>query len=273
MEDLFLQKNDYEEPCCPFTNPSDVRTVPIGRIIDKLDEYLNKNDLSAAERHLKYWLAEAESGNDKRGKLSILNEQVGLYRKAGKKAEGIKAIDDVLALVSELGMEKSITAGTTFVNAATGYKAFGQADMALPLYRKAQTIYESDLTENDPRLGGLYNNMALTLVELGSFDEAKALYEKALGIMSQNEHGEAEMAITYCNLADLTAEQLGTVDGEKIISEYLDKAESLLETESLPRNGYYAFVCDKCAPTFGYYGYFFTEQSLRKRVQEIYEGN
>jgi hypothetical protein len=34
------------------------------RILSKLDEYLNKNDYSSAERHLKYWLTEAEQTGD-----------------------------------------------------------------------------------------------------------------------------------------------------------------------------------------------------------------
>ena len=49
------------------------------------------------------------------------------------------------------------------------------------------------------------------------------------------------------------------------------KAEKLLYTESLPRDGYYAFVCEKCAPVFAYYGYFLTEQELHRRAGEIYE--
>ena len=47
-------------------------------------------------------------------------------------------------------------------------------------------------------------------------------------------------------------------------------AGKLLDTESLPRNGYYAFVCEKCAPVFGYYGFLQTEQELNRRAREIH---
>ena len=50
------------------------------------------------------------------------------------------------------------------------------------------------------------------------------------------------------------------------------RAEKLFYTEDLPRNGYYAFVCEKCAPVFGYYGYFLTERELKRRAREIYDG-
>ena len=48
------------------------------------------------------------------------------------------------------------------------------------------------------------------------------------------------------------------------------EAEALLDTPSVPRNGYYAFVCEKCAPTFSYYGYFLTAEKLTGRAEEIY---
>jgi len=51
---------------------------------------------------------------------------------------------------------------------------------------------------------------------------------------------------------------------------YLDRAWQLLDTPSLPRDGYYAFVCEKCAPVFGYYGYFAEEAKLTGRAKEIY---
>ena len=37
------------------------------------------------------------------------------------------------------------------------------------------------------------------------------------------------------------------------------------------RDGYYAFVCEKCASVFGYYGRFFYDGELRARARGIYE--
>ena len=264
----FLSKADYEEPRCVLCKPTEVTPIPTRRVLDKLDEYLNAKDYAAAERHLKYWLTEAEIGGDNRGKLTVLNEQIGLYRKVDKPAEGLRAIESALALAEEFS--GTITYGTTLVNVATAYKAFGKAANALPLYEKAQSVYESTLPPTDGRLGGLYNNMALTVMELGDYAKAETLFQKALAIMAEQENGEIEMAITYCNLVDLVSAQLGT-DGEKQIEAYLDKAESLLDTPTLPHDGYYAFVCEKCASTFGYYGYFLTEQKLMKQAEVIYE--
>lgn len=269
--DNSLTREDYTEPCCPLKAPTAVTAIPIGRIIEKLDGYLNREDYSHAESLLGYWLAEAESGNDKRGKLTLLNEQIGLYRKLEKEEEGTRAIEEALLLTDELGFADTVSGATTFVNAATGYRAFGKAEMAFPLYEKAREIYEKYLSPDDGRLGGLYNNMALSAAALGNYSAASELYSKALEVMEKQEHGEAEMAITYLNLADLAAGMYDIETSEPIINGYLDRAEELLDCEALLRDGCYAFVCRKCAPVFGFYGRFLAERKYNGRADEINE--
>jgi len=248
-----------------------VTPITVSRVLDKLDEYLNHNDYAAAERHLQYWLTEAEAGNDARGRLTILNEQIGLYRKTAQESPCLQAIESALAAAEALDMGHSVTMGTTLVNAATGYKAFDRPDLAISLYERAQKIYTEVLPPEDSRLGALYNNMALTVMALGDFDRAEALFHQALQIMEKQPCGEAEMAITYINLADLSAAKPAFDGQDEEINTCMDTAERLLNSKTLPRNGYYAFVCEKCAPAFGYYGYFMTEQELTRRAKEIYE--
>lgn len=272
-----LSKYGYEEPQCLLNMHPEIVRIPIRRIIEKLDSCLGRNDYSDAERLLQYWLKEAEAENDIHGKLTILNEQIGLYRKMGKEAECLQAISSALSIVDATDVGNSVTGGTTLINAATGYNAFGKAAVALPLYRKARKIYETNLNTDDARLGGLYNNMAITLTELKEYREAEELFNQAMEIMKKQKNGELEVAITCLNLADLVAAEVGFEngegegEGEKEIEKYLQKAETLLNTEDIQRDGYYAFVCEKCAPVFGYYGYFLTEQDLKQRARNIYE--
>lgn len=267
----FLAKEDYEEPRCLLDMHPAMRSIPVDRIIEKLDSYLGKGDYESAERHLKYWNLEAEEINDMRGKLTVLNELIGIYRKTGRPEEGLAAIKEAVKQVEAAGLENTVTAGTTYVNAATGFKAFGRAYEALPLYEKAREIYELYLTPEDGRLGGLYNNMAVTLAGMKKFKEAEEMYDKALAVMEKQKNGELEMAITYLNMADLVSDSAGAKDGKEKVREYVLKSAELLDTESLSRNGYYAFVCDKCAPVFGKYGYFKTEKELNERKKAIYE--
>ena len=167
-------------------------------------------------------------------------------------------------------MEDSLTAATTYVNIATVYKTFGRADQGLPYFEKARPIYEAALRPDDARLGGLYNNTALALADLGRYEEAEAYYRKALSVMDQVPGGEAEQAITKLNLADLKAAHFGYEAAEEEIQSLLDEARTLLDTPSLPRNGYYAFVLTSCAPTFRLYGRFADADELEETAQAIY---
>lgn len=245
--------------------------VDISRILEKLDGYLCKDDYSAAENHLLYWLSEAETSKDFRGMLLIRNELMGLYRKLSREEDAIDCANAALSIIDTLNLSDNIGAATTYLNTATVYKAFGMAEKALPLFEKAKIIYESNLSENDARLGGLYNNMALALVDLKKFSRANGLYEKALDVMKNVDGGEPETAVTYLNMATAAEAEHGLENAESIIAELLEKAMVLLDSSISETDGNYAFVCQKCASVFGYYGYFFYQKELERRSKKIYE--
>ena len=270
-----LEYEDYTEPVCPlcttfYDKTPPVSQIDISRVKEKLDEYLSRGDYAGGERHLKYWTEEARAGRDGGGELFILNELMGLYRKTSRKEAAFGAMEAALALTGSLGLDGTVTEATTFVNAATVLKAFGEGRRALSLYEKARISYEKLLGANDAKLGGLYNNTALALCDEGRYDEAEALFKKALDVMKNVEHGELEQAITYLNMADMAEAKLGLEEGESEIEALLETAKSLLLTPSVPHNGYYAFVCEKCAPTFGYYGHFIDEKYFDDEAKKIY---
>lgn len=270
-----------------------IRPVPQRRIIDKMDEYMSRRDYNGAERHLLYWLEEAKLGGDLQGQLMLRNELVGHYRKTGQKEPAMESAAKALDLLRELDMENTITAGTTYVNIATACGAFGDHERAIRLFEKARAAYESSSQTETQLLGGLYNNMALTCTELGRCEEALALYEKAADLMGRVPDGELEQAITYLNMANTVEVQMGLEAGEQQINALVERAEELLKAkgeellgkgeaaltdgtdlramkqEERARLGYYAFVCEKCAPTFAYYGYFMTAESLTERSEEL----
>ena len=265
---------DYMEPQCVLCGKvgenETIKPIPQQRVVEKLDEYTGKNDYEGALKHLDFWMQEAIFGNDRRGELLLSNEYMGIYRKMGNEVKAIEFATNALHLLKILECEENITAATTYINAATVYAAFNRAESAIGLFEKAQVIYEKNLEKCDPRLGGLYNNMGLAKVALKRYGEADELYQKALKIMEGTEHGQLEQAITYLNMANAVEEEYGIEKGEQKINSYVDKAEELLFDISLVHDGYYAFVCDKCAPTFEYYGYFITAKKLREESMRIY---
>ncbi len=270
-----LEKEDYLDPMCVLCGkpgePEMRQTVPVDRVMDRLHQLEEKNDREGIIRHLTYWLAEAESLGDRRAQLTLNNELMGQYRMRGDGEKARGHAEKALALIESLEMEDTVTAGTTCLNAATVREAFGDPVGAMALFERARENYEKNLPASDARLGGLYNNMALALTSCGRWGEARELFMKALEVMEKQEHGELEQAITWLNLADCTEAELGPEDAAEWTEQYIERAEELLDRPSLPRNGYYAFVCEKCAPVFGHYGYFAAEAELRKRVREIYE--
>lgn len=244
----------------------------IERILSRLDGHLSRNDYASAERHLLFWLADARTSGDTRTLLTVTNELMGLYRKLGRRDDAVRCADSALSLVTELCLDGQAVAGTTYVNCATVFKAFGDAGRSIELFERARLIYERELAPTDTRLGGLYNNMALTLVDLGRFSEANVLYRNAISVMQASEGTDAEIAITYLNMASALEAELGPESAEAQICDYLDRAEALLASHPT-RDGHYAFVCEKCAPVFDYYGYFVTARKLYGLSRRIYEGN
>ena len=272
----YLTPEDYAEPRCllcdePYGKEPQVKAVPQQRIIQKMNEYMSRRDYAGAERHLKYWLEEAKAGYDKGGELLIRNELVGHFRKVGNKEGAFESANEAIRLLGELGFENNVSAGTTYTNIATAYNAFGENEKSIEFFEKARAVYESNENTSPELLGGLYNNMALTNVALGNFDEALELYDKALDVMKKVENGELEQAITYLNMADAKVACLGSEKAESVVFDYLDKAQELLDTPTLRRDGYYAFVCEKCAPSFEYYGYFLVAKDLNERARSVYE--
>ena len=272
-----MDVTDYTDPQCPFCvdayKTDNVKPIDIRRVIAKLDEYLGKNDYSGAERHLKYWEAEAREGHDLRGEFSLAEELMGLYRKLGRKEEAISYARKAVHYIDLIDLAGSVGAATALLNAATVYKAFGMAEKGIPLFEKARMIYEEKLPSDDARIAGLYNNFALALTDLSRFDEARALYASALAILSRGEGNEPEMAITELNLASLSDAQYGSEEAEKEIEEHLDRAEKLLKKQGVRKDGNYAFVAEKCAPVFGYYGWFGVEADLKAEAERIYGEN
>ena len=280
-----IAADDYEEPRCLLSmeKPGDeehIHTIDMRRVMEKLDEYTARKDYAAAERHLEFWLGEARLGRDKRGELAVREEQIGFYRKRGEPAKCFACVDAALELMKTLGYEDSISGATCYVNCGTAAQAFGRPELALEYFERAKIIYDKNLPENDARLGGLYNNMALSCVARKRFGEAHACYTRALEIMAQVKGGEPERAITLLNMANAVEAEHGLEKAERKIEQLLDEAETLLaagdplthpELAEVIHPGYYAFVCESCAPTFDYYGYFLAAKRFADRAKEITE--
>ncbi len=265
--------------------------IEIDRVLGRLDRLLAAKDYSAAEAHLKYWLGEAGAAGDRAARLSLLNELMGFYRRGG---DGTAARQFAEAALEEYGSDNefcgTVFFGTTCLNAATVFKAFGAPERAIGLYERCREIYCAHLEPDDVRFGGLYNNMGLALHELGRFSEAREAFEAAIRVQEDGGAATAlDRAITYLNLCDLAVsvdaaggegrdsfDVSGTDPGYPVsestaeeIDRLIEKAYGLIIDPKVPRNPYYAFVCEKCAPVFGFYGYFLYKNELSEAAKAL----
>lgn len=270
---------DYKEPPCAtcggkeFYSPekdAPKGRIPVKRVIDKVDEAFNSNDLAEAGRLLEFWQKEALSLEDKSGELSVTDELIGYYRKTSEAEKGLAAVSRALELLKELSLEKTVSGATIILNAATTMKAFGKAEKALPLYNAAEETLENLLDKEDVLLAGLYNNKALALADANNAKEAENYYKKAISVMEKAENGRLDEAVSYVNLAVLYSRQ---GEEKSKITDCMFSAYELLTDERNEKNGYYAFVLSKCAPAFGEFGYDKIERELSKESEEIYARN
>lgn len=263
-----INKEDYEEPRCLLCMEDDrSEKTDTRRLASKLDAFYARNDDAGAERFLLGWLAESGQTGDKALEFFVRNELIGLYRKSGRKDECLDNADKAISLAEELGISERGDGAYAFINAATAYKAFGYPEIAIMLFERILPACERDLAPGYA-LGSFYNNAALAYCDAKRYDDARAFYEKALATMESVPGYEAELAITYLNIADLVAAQRGA---EEEINKLLQKAQSLLESGISDTDTNYAFVCSKCAPVFAHYGMNEYADALSERSRRIYE--
>ncbi len=249
-----------------FENP-----ININNLISELDHILSRNDYISAREFLEKWVGIAQKQNDNKSLFSLCNECIGLYRKIADKENCYKYCAKALDLLTVLNIESTVTGATAYTNCATAYKAFGEPEKSIPLFEIAVTLYQKLLPENDCRLAGLYNNFALSLVDLKDFEKAFHLYEKAIEVLNNNPKFNLEQAVSYLNMANAVEAQKGLENACEEIDILLDNAQKVLDENYSETDGNYAFVCEKCAPTFGYYGRFLYEKELKERARVIYE--
>ncbi len=267
-----------DKQCCCSKEPTGY--VPIGRVLEKVDALAAQNDREGIERVLSYWEKEARTLGDDKGLLEILSEQIGLYRRSDEEQKGLAAVHEALQLLEEEFEEESVPNATIYLNCATTLKAFRRLDEAMGLYEKARSVYERLLPPTDYKLAGFYNNYATALADLGRQQEAEDCYRKAIAVLkSEDYHPEA--AISYVNIAQLKYdcymkahpddEALDDAT-EQAVESCLDDAYAHLEAAA-QRDGNFASVCAKCAPVFGFFGYFMQKSELEKWADAIYRAN
>ncbi len=254
---------------CSACSKESYEVIPTMRVLEKLDNLFAKNDLDAVGRLLEYWEREARNLRDERGLLEILNEEIGYFRRTSEGERALNAIKEAFALIERLEADELLSSATVYLNGATTMKAFGKAQEAMQYYDKAKRIYEKSLQPNDYRFAAYYNNISGAYKDLGDTENAEIACFSALDILKKCGGYLGERAVTHVNLAHIYYD---ADPCDERIYENMDKAWELLMSEQ-GRDGNFAFICSKCYPSFGFFGYFEYEKTLKQLSEKIYEGN
>ena len=265
---------DTIEPSCPFDNTAYTGVPDAGRtdrgpdipeLIKELDALYAKNDLAAAEILIDEGIEQALGAGDWKSELSLVSEQLGLYRKTMEKDKALKAIADAQRLIGEHAMGRTVSGATVLLNAATTMKCFGNAEGSLPLFEHVLTVYSENLDPKDYRFAGLYNNMALSCEDTGAFEKAEAFFGRALAVLEKLPDTNNDIAVTWCNLAELYYAR--DCEDERV-SACMENAGDKLLDPALKHDGYFAFTAGKCLPLFDAFGFFYYASRLRKILEE-----
>lgn len=244
-------------------------SIDVQRFISKLDSCFDKNDMRGARECITFWENEARQLEDDRALLTVLNEAVGFYRRSQKKGKAMQAMEESLELVDKLGLRKTISGSTIYINAATTLSFFGKEEQALEIYNKAALCFISSNKTNTYEYAALLNNKAGTLNALKRYDEAEQNWKEAIEILKSEGKHDGEIAISLVMLAHLTFDR--NDNAYEQVEALLDEAWEYINSQRQVRDGNYAYVLRKCAPSFDYFQRPIEAQALRDVAQEIYK--
>ena len=271
--------SEYTEPCCcfdssqytgvPDTAPT-AHTLDVPSVIAEVDRLNNSGREAEAQHYLEAQRTVASEIGDWRAELTIISELLGQYRRSLEREKGIGAVNDALDLIRSHRMGTTVSGATVLINAATTMKCFGLGRESVPVFRHAAHVYREHLDPSDYRFAGLYNNMALSFADAGQPEEAERHFHLALSVLEKCPGSENELAVTWCNLAEL----FSNIDPEDArIDACVENAWATLNAPGRSMDGYHAFTISKCVPSFDRLGYFLYADTLRKRAEEIYAGH
>ena len=258
------------ETCCKR------ETIYVDRILAKYDDYIKKDDIMSALKHLEFWdkeirIVKDDNIQNKRSLLTVENELIGVYRQLKLRDKADYIIESILSLIEELDIKSNISTSTIYTNIATSYKVFEEYDKAIYYYNLAFDIYNSkDYDKTTYEYASLLNNFALTLIDVEDYDKANDYFLQAIDVLTHLKGKDLEIALTYLNIATLIDAKYN-IGKEKEIDENLDKAKAIFDGSTVIKDSYYAYVCDKAASVYAYFGYFLYAKELKERRDLIYE--
>lgn len=201
--------------------------MDIKKILNEYDSMFGRNTLNEINIFLNQKINEARKEQDHYATITLLNEMMGFCRETNQKERGIECCEQVTELMKQLNLHHSAEYGTTLLNIANLYRAFGLWEKSLETYKEVEKIYEDKLPAGVFHYASLYNNWSVLYQEMQEYHNAKIMILKALNIVDKFEEAYIEQASTRTNLACILLELSEENDEEAAfyLKEALDRFE------------------------------------------------
>ena len=221
----------------------------VALILNKFDEYLNKNLIKEAGEYLETEIKKAKEQNDSFTEMTLHNEVVSYHRRTGEQAKAVSAINEILELIEKFELKNSVLGANMYLNCATTLNFFNRTADSLPLFERAFEAYVNTIPENDYRFAGFYNNYALALYDTENYNEALRYFRKALNILSLYKGNDSEMAVIFSNLSHLFEK----TDDSEMVEKCIYSAFMALKDYDGEINNNFILHCEKCLEAFRYF--------------------
>ena len=170
-------------------------------ILAQADALFAMGKSSEAAALLERAYGQARQEDDWQTRLTLVNELMGYWRSVSRFDRAWACVDEARQLLEEHDMARTLAGVTTVLNIATVFRADRKPLEALALYREVEQVYLAEGLQADYRLGGLYNNMAVSCLEAGEGQQALAYARAAVSALAGAEDAAGERATVYANLA------------------------------------------------------------------------
>ena len=221
----------------------------VALILNKFDEFLNKNLIKEAGEYLETEIKKAKEQNDSFTEMTLHNEVVSYHRRTGEQAKAVNAINEILELIEKFELKNSVLGANMYLNCATTLNFLDRTADSLPLFERAFEAYVNTIPENDYRFAGFYNNYALALYDTENYDEALRYFRKALNMLSLYKGNDSEMAVIFSNLSHLFEK----TDDSEMVEKCIYSAFMALKDYDGEINNNFILHCEKCLDAFRYF--------------------
>ncbi|HLK62174.1 MAG TPA: tetratricopeptide repeat protein [Bryobacteraceae bacterium] len=152
---------------------------------------------------------------------------LGLLRlRENKAAESLALAEEALGMILKIGGEHTVDAAMAYANVAEAHRWLGHTDRALPLFRKAQSIYESILGPVHPRVASVVSQEGLIYMADGKYSLAEKEMLRSLDLLAKScPNCTFEQIVGESNLGLLRIRQGKYEEADRLLSQVVSTEE------------------------------------------------